>query len=134
MRQKIGGKNMRLIDLDDKERILFYANKVFSKKVNIFLDKSESDSYYVSHDETKEYCADIMEYNIESITEFREVLEKIWTDDKYNNAKLLINICMAATYKSNVNVPADHITPALYSRHINTGNSSDTLSFTNYMF
>jgi hypothetical protein len=125
---------MSLIELTDKERILFYANKVFDKETNIFLKKPESGSYYVNHDETKEYCSDIMEYDIDSITEFREILEKIWTDDKYCSAKLLINICMAAAYKNNINASTGDVVSVSNSGRINTGNNDDILSFTNYMF
>ncbi|MDR1901919.1 MAG: hypothetical protein LBQ88_06540 [Treponema sp.] len=91
---------MSLIDLSlsDKERILFYANKCPSRKDNIFNTDRSASSLYVDLDESNQIFPDIMEYDIDTIKDFRNFLKKMWQN--MPDSDLLINIIMAAAYKN----------------------------------
>jgi hypothetical protein len=86
------------LSLSDKERILFYADKYFSDRKNIFTVDKSAPSFYNDIDESNQCFPAIMEYNIDTIKVFREFLEQMWQD--VTDKDLLINVIMAAAYNN----------------------------------
>lgn len=125
---------MSLIDLNltDKERILYYANTVYHGPSNMFLKTNSEESYYSLINESTQLFPNIMKYNIDMIVDFRELLKKIWPEEK---AGLLINIIMVVALKNKdaVNLPQPHQSKTEKQAPLVAANK-EVLSLTKYVF